>query len=99
MSTESTIQLPTSDQDTASHCSTARATACRTIHDFIAPSQILACTPSSIKLLIGSDTRLLDPGFSELWLKARSDRGRGTSTTRCTWTDLPRSSEGNRLIR
>jgi hypothetical protein len=76
MSTESTIQLPTSDQDTASHCSTARATACRTIHDFIAPSQILACTPSSIKLLIGSDTRLLDPGYSELCERPVSNTGR-----------------------
>src|ERR1017187_7087699 len=32
------------------------------------------------------------------WLKARSDHGRTTSTTRCTWTDLRRSSESNRLI-
>ena len=32
------------------------------------------------------------------WLKARSDDGRRTSTTRCRWTDLPRSSQGNRLI-
>jgi hypothetical protein len=31
-------------------------------------------------------------------LKARSDHGRTTSTTRCTWTDLRRSSESNRLI-
>src|SRR5579863_2144502 len=32
------------------------------------------------------------------WLKARSDHGPRTSTTRCTWTDSPRSSEDNRLI-
>jgi hypothetical protein len=32
------------------------------------------------------------------WLKARSDHGQRTSTTRCTWTDSPRSSEDNRLI-
>src|SRR5579862_4457157 len=32
------------------------------------------------------------------WLKARSDHGHRTSTTRCTWTDSPRSSEDNRLI-
>jgi hypothetical protein len=31
-------------------------------------------------------------------LKARSDHGRTTSTTRCTWTDLRRSSESDRLI-
>lgn len=32
------------------------------------------------------------------WLKARSDHGRTTSTTRCTWTDLRRSSQSSRLI-
>ena len=32
------------------------------------------------------------------WLKARSDHGRTTSTTRCTWTDLRRSSESDGLI-
>src|ERR1039458_4331612 len=33
------------------------------------------------------------------WLKARSDHGRTTSTTRCTWTDLRRSSESSRRPR
>ena len=32
------------------------------------------------------------------WLKARSDYGRTTSTTRCTWTGLRRSSQSSRLI-
>jgi hypothetical protein len=60
------IQLPTTDQGTASHYSTAPAIACRPIHDFIARSQIPVCNPSSIKQLIGSDTPLFDPARYEL---------------------------------